>query len=123
MSIERMPVRLASPNERPRSIKYVLRKLIPRPIFERYKQHVRAKEHAQKRDRSIEDVFTGVYANNLWGGEKWESCSGTGTTDERLVAAYVAMLEATARSERFFGKRFVDLGCGDFRVGRQLLPL
>ena len=33
------------------------------------------------------------------------------------------MVSEKASSEGFLGPTFVDLGCGDFRVGRQLLPL
>jgi SAM-dependent methyltransferase len=33
------------------------------------------------------------------------------------------MIATRAASDGFAGLRFVDLGCGDFRVGRQLLPL
>jgi hypothetical protein len=33
------------------------------------------------------------------------------------------MLAARAVSEGFYGLTFVDLGCGDFRVGNEMLPL
>ena len=60
---------------------------------------------------------------NRWGGSKGEFWSGSGTDDEQIVSAYISMISEKASSEGFKGSTFVDLGCGDFRVGEQLLPL
>lgn len=70
-----------------------------------------------------EQVFTEIYEKNKWGGVPGEYCSGSGSSNEHVVSAYVSMLVERATSEGFIGRKFVDLGCGDFRVGRQLLPL
>ena len=61
--------------------------------------------------------FRAVYSRNLWGGQPGEFCSGAGSLGEEA--------QAYARVVRdFVGKRaiksIVDLGCGDFRVGRML---
>lgn len=57
-----------------------------------------------------------IYETNAWGGAPGEFCSGSGSTPERS-AAYCALIR------RFIGtngiRTVVDLGCGDFRVGRQ----
>lgn len=60
---------------------------------------------------------------NRWGGSRGEFCSGAGTKNSKIVAAYLSMISDKAASENFAGLAFVDLGCGDFRIGAQLLPL
>jgi SAM-dependent methyltransferase len=36
---------------------------------------------------------------------------------------YVSTISKLAHEENFYGLTFIDLGCGDFQVGQQLLPL
>ncbi len=70
-----------------------------------------------------EQVFTEIYARNAWGGAAGEFSSGSGTRSEAIVGPYVATIARLAAARGFEGGRFVDLGCGDFRVGERLLPL
>jgi hypothetical protein len=70
--------------------------------------------------RSTEEVFSEIYARSAWGGRAGELHSGSGS-DEIIVQPYVAMLRAVAETEGFSGSTFVDLGCGDFRVGQEPL--
>lgn len=72
---------------------------------------------------SRERVFTRVYKNNAWGGRHGEFCSGDGSVNETVVGPYIEMVARMAHEERFLGKTFVDIGCGDFAVGRMLVPL
>jgi SAM-dependent methyltransferase len=67
---------------------------------------------------SVKDAFTNIYSNKLWGGSEGEEFfSGTGST-ERFSVPYVDWLT------QFIGahgiKTVVDLGCGDFQVGRRI---
>lgn len=105
------------------NLKSLLRALVPKFLIGRYRQFRRHQEWARNRNKNVEQVFTEIYSNNTWGGAKGEFSSGAGTTDGSTVSPYVAMLSAKAAAEGFLGMTFVDLGCGDFRVGRQLLPL
>ena len=73
--------------------------------------------------KMTEKVFTGIYRQNTWGGAEGEFCSGPGSVDDGIVSAYIAAISAQASSEGFLGRAFVDLGCGDFRVARRLIPL
>jgi SAM-dependent methyltransferase len=66
----------------------------------------------RNRYRSPEAVFTEIYERGHWGGTPGEFYSGSGTHDEEIVSAYMSTIST-----------FVDLGCGDFHVGRRLLPL
>jgi SAM-dependent methyltransferase len=77
----------------------------------------------RNRKRGVEEVFTGIYSENKWGGESGDFSSGLGSTVAQIVLPYVNMVSEKAASEPFAGKTFVDLGCGDFRVGKQLLAL
>lgn len=101
----------------------MLRALIPGRLKTEYRRLQRRLERSRNRGRSAEDVFTLIYAHNAWGGEAGEFCSGTGSLDPAITDPYVAAVTSLAHSERFLGKAFVDLGCGDFAVGRRLLPL
>ena len=74
-------------------------------------------------NKPIEEVFTEIYEQNKWGGSHREFCSGPGSTNEKIVSAYVSMISDKASSENFFGLSFIDLGCGDFLVGKKLIPL
>ncbi len=75
------------------------------------------------RQRSVAEVFGEKYQGNQWGGTDGEFFSGSGSTTEVIVEPYLDMIRQRAASEGFLGKVFVDLGCGDFRVGDELLPL
>jgi SAM-dependent methyltransferase len=63
---------------------------------------------------SLAETFSRIYANKGWGGE-W--CSGAGS-DPEVNRAY---LEFVRRFMHEHGIRtVVDLGCGDFRMGRSI---
>jgi SAM-dependent methyltransferase len=103
-------------------MKAFIRDWIPPFMLQRYGRFRRHQEQRRNQKKSVEQVFTEIYAANKWGGAAGEFCSGDGSTDEQVVAAYVSMVADEAVREGFAGMAFVDLGCGDFRVGRQLLP-
>jgi len=101
----------------------LIRKLIPRSLLNRYKQFKRFREQKENCHRTTEEVFTEIYQQNKWGGSQGGFCSGPGSADEQVVSAYISTVSEKASSENFLGLTFVDLGCGDFRVGKHLLPL
>lgn len=100
-----------------------LRRLIPPFAMKWYSDNRRAEMHRANSQLSAEAVFTDIYAQNRWGGAPGEFNSGLGTTDTPTVWPYVSMIAAQAAGEGFLGLRFVDLGCGDFTVGKWLVPL
>lgn len=73
--------------------------------------------------RNVSEVFEKIYRDNRWGGNIGEFCSGSGTDDEAIVSSYISTIEQISAHEGFRGKRFLDLGCGDFRVGAKLVTL
>lgn len=105
------------------TLKAFLRKALPTPVLVRYRRFRRLREHKSNRGKTMEQVFAEMYRKNRREDSGDDYCSGSGTANEEIVAAYVAMISDRADSENFRGLTFVDLGCGDFRVGIRLLPL
>lgn len=68
--------------------------------------------------RPPSEIFSEIYRKNMWGGRPGEFCSGDGSTDE-VSAAYVETVRRYIEAHDI--RSIVDLGCGDFRVGAQLL--
>lgn len=85
---------------------------VVRRVSRRIKAAVRTWRNGR---RTAREVFTQVYAENMWGVGAEDFYSGPGSNYEaaRPYAEYVAgfITENNIRS-------VVDLGCGDFRVGR-----
>ncbi len=62
-----------------------------------------------------------VYEINLWGGDKADFYSGEGSHRPEIVNPYIAAVTAFLTS--FEPPLTVcDLGCGDFNVGKELVP-
>lgn len=104
-------------------MKLYIKKLVPILLIERYrllKQFIRQRKNV---NQTTEEVFTEIYKHNQWGGLQKGFYSGPGSTNKQIVSDYITMISEKASSENFLGKSFVDLGCGDFLVGKQLIPL
>jgi hypothetical protein len=71
------------------------------------------------------EVFTHIYKKNVWGGTKSEFYSGTGSRYPYITDPYVSALRDYIRNLKNLGMSVnaVDLGCGDFHVGSQLVDL
>ncbi len=77
-------------------------------------------QHRRDRTLTLEEVFTNIYSESAWGGEPGTFNSGTGTADESVVLPYLRAVVHELQSQGLTNGDFVDLGCGDFRVGSQL---
>jgi Methyltransferase domain len=69
--------------------------------------------------KSLQETFSEIYLQKTWGGESVDFFSGDGSHDPHLVSVYVAAVRQFLAG---FNVKVpvVDLGCGDFNVGRQL---
>jgi len=105
------------------ALKSALRPLLPGFVRNAWARWRRRQTQRANEGRSAEEVFTSIYRNNTWGGVVGEFCSGAGTADTHIAAAYVNAIAELAQREHFVGARFVDLGCGDFRIGSELRRL
>lgn len=78
---------------------------------------------ARDAQRSVGEVFTRIYAENRWGGGLAEADteypfdSGAGSGDSAAIP-YAECVNGFIRSHDV--RRVVDIGCGDFRVGRRI---
>ncbi len=70
--------------------------------------------------RSNADIFTEVYEKHRWGRGTGDYFSGPGSYPE-FAEPYCELIRSFI-DDRFAGRaRIVDLGCGDFRIGRCLV--
>jgi len=68
--------------------------------------------------RNAAEIFAEIYRENRWGGDRGRFHSGSGSSSEH-AQAYANVITTFIRSHDV--RRLVDLGCGDFRIGAQLL--
>jgi SAM-dependent methyltransferase len=96
------------------------RQLVPDWAKYRYRRLRRLAEHAVNRQRTPEQVFSQIYEAGLWGKSGQGFDSGTGSIDAHATA-YVKALARYVEQHSI--RRVVDLGCGDFTVGRKIAAL
>ena len=79
-------------------------------------------DNLHKKPWSTKKAMDQIYKNNLWGRGKSNFFSGDGSHDSAILNPYLKALSLFLTS---FNKplTIVDLGCGDFNVGNQLLHL
>lgn len=68
---------------------------------------------------STEEVFTRIYQKRLWSGDERYS-SGDGSRHTSVVIPYINEVKAWAKHHDGKNLVAVDLGCGDFHLGREL---
>lgn len=77
---------------------------------------------SMNRSKSTADVFSSIYSSKQW-GSAGEFHSGAGTADGGVASPYVEAIRESLGRQGFTNTRFVDLGCGDFRIGSEIAPL
>jgi hypothetical protein len=71
-----------------------------------------------KSKKSERLLFNFIYKNNMWGGKKGELYSGPGS-DDSITSEYIDCIKNFIAENNV--KTIVDIGCGDFRVGKRLV--
>ena len=99
------------------TVSAALRKILPRVVVDRIRQWRLRRLRMANADRPIAEVFGEIYARNMWGSEDGDSLSGSGSTPSQAAAYSDFVREFVARHAI---RTVVDLGCGDYRVGRML---
>lgn len=107
----------------------MLNALLPRKmrlaIREAKAEARQAREKAARwKDMTAQQIFTEVYRTGLWGKSEEASqpfYSGTGSHDAKITTPYV---DSVGRFLQTLPDKpnVVDLGCGDFNIGRQIRP-
>ncbi len=98
-------------------IKTILKRVVPLPFVNMYRKAKLARLRRMNEAMSLKDTFTRIYSNSEWGGDQGQYCSGSGSS-EFCTSLYVDLVRGFIKDKRIL--TVVDLGCGDFRVGRKL---
>jgi hypothetical protein len=98
--------------------------LLPKCALDAYIRLRRASLRKQFAGKTPTEAFSAIYARRIWGtsGDPLHAfSSGSGSSDPAIVSAYVVAVRNWMVA---LGSppSVCDLGCGDFRVGSQLVP-
>ena len=99
-------------------LKQLLRGMIPAWMIHRYRKWRWGHTWFEFEGRPLRDVFSEIYQYNMWGRGDGRFYSGPGS-DDAVTAPYTAAIRAFIAGHSIAS--IVDVGCGDFRVGAQLL--
>jgi hypothetical protein len=102
------------------SMKSAIRRMLPKTVVRAYDDYRQDSLARRNRRMTTEEVFTDIYSSNRWGGRSGTFCSGDGSHETSIVAPYVAKVTAELGRIGAAAMTVVDLGCGDYSVGRQL---
>lgn len=99
-------------------LKHTLKLILPSFILKVRSRRLIAKIHQQYGALPAADVFINIYRKGAWGTVEDEPfCSGSGSAEKFAVAYAQWVNKFTAEKDV---RSILDLGCGDFRVGRLL---
>ncbi|MEO5808310.1 class I SAM-dependent methyltransferase [Devosia sp.] len=104
------------------SIKSILRSIVPAQVKELRWKSIKAAREAGIASLPLAGKFNEIYRRGYWGSNADGSLSsGNGTRDQAIVGPYVASVGNYLKTVPA-GVTVVDVGCGDFEVGRQIRP-
>jgi SAM-dependent methyltransferase len=99
-------------------IKSTIKDLVPLAVLSSYRRNRLRWDMKRAAKKSRKEVFSEIYAKNRWGGAFGTFNSGSGSHPD-VTESYASMLRSLIRAEK--AKHIVDLGCGDFQVGSQII--
>ncbi|MCK5449813.1 class I SAM-dependent methyltransferase [Candidatus Pacearchaeota archaeon] len=94
-----------------------IKKLIPKIFIEIYRNLNIKRIRKQNSKKSVKQVFQETYLKNKWGGESGEFYSGPGS-NETVSKEYIDVIKNYIKKLKL---KIIDLGCGDFRVSKNLI--
>jgi len=104
-------------------IKAIIKQITPMPIRMMSRRLRRRTIEAKDKKRQTKDVFTEIYAENIWGDQQpfedkdFPFYSGPGS-GEHAAGPYADRINSFIKTHNV--RSVVDLGCGDFRVGSRI---
>jgi SAM-dependent methyltransferase len=105
-----------------KGIKPHLKGMLPKPVLNHMYAYLARRFDASFEGQPSAKVFSAVYDQGKWGKTSdGDFYSGSGSHKPDLVLPYVNSTAAFLRSLEE-QPSVVDLGCGDFNIGRQLRP-
>ena len=72
-----------------------------------------------KKNKSLKKIFNKVYNKSRWGNEDGNSTSGRGSHSSEFFIPYCEQM--TDFLNKFTNPKILDLGCGDFNIGKRLI--
>ena len=103
---------------------YIRKKLTPAPIRAWLRLRNDRKTAREFSGLSVKQTFEKIYAEGWWGhyrAERLEFDSGKSSHLSYFLEAYIHAIQAVKSSNPEI-ETVLDLGCGDFNVGRQIAP-
>ena len=102
-------------------VKGIIKSILPKTVLRAVRSY-RAKKGDKYRDLTTGEIFTKIYEEGVWGKSSDQAqkfYSGSGSHEAEIVTEYVAAVREFLIS---LEKKpdVVDLGCGDFFVGRNI---
>ena len=95
----------------------VLKLFLPEALLKWYRRRKLLRLRARNKVIDTKEVFTKIYANNEWGGEAGTFCSGSGS-QPMVAQEYCEMVKEFVIQHKV--ATVLDLGCGDFNVGKNI---
>lgn len=87
-------------------------------LLKRLYRKYRERHFRRYRGMSVQEVFSSIYKENVWGGEKGTFYSGSGTANPNTTQ-YIKMLTDFIQTNNI--RSVAEIGCGDFSIMRQVL--
>jgi SAM-dependent methyltransferase len=105
-----------------KKLQSALAPLIPSPLRRIGREYLSQRWDEKYKGRPVEDIFSAIYEERKWGAESdSDYSSGSGSHCESAVLPYVKAVRQFLESLPN-PPSVVDLGCGDFNVGKQIRP-
>src|SRR5947199_10616654 len=86
-------------------------------VRKKYNSNILVARENEFRNLHLSEVFRKTYQEKRWGDENGEFYSGPGSYGE-ITGVYVDFIVSYIQKNQI--KSVVDLGCGDFNIGRQI---
>jgi SAM-dependent methyltransferase len=103
------------------NVKEAIRKVLPDGIVAQYYRSRIARNRRKNQTKSTAEVFSEIYQSGEWGNSQDEYDSGAGSSEDRFIEPYCGLIKDFVGGLDRDDLTIVDLGCGDFRVGRSVL--
>ncbi len=72
-------------------------------------------------ERPLREVFSKIYSEKTWGDDGTQFFSGGGSVESYVVTPYVEKITKELRVYGNLKPKIVDLGCGNFNVGKNFI--
>ncbi len=100
------------------SVINIIKKITPEFVL-RFWFKYKWKKNYKFKTLSTQQIFSKIYDDDIWGkDDKNKFCSGPGSTTPN-AKKYIDFLEDFIRENKV--NRLIDLGCGDFRIMKQVI--